>query len=150
MFMVCHKLAPMTSSKTSTQGSTLQVTEWVNGFLWGCTWIITSALATRMRAKRASNGSCWCLKFLRQFACPDAHWLQYTSHFSACGTALQGHTKSFWQESIQVCLCLLIKFVGTCSERIQLPFRHCSSILLQHASKNASCGPAVTLALFKL
>ena len=69
-------------------------------------------------AKRASNGSCCCWKFLRQFARPDAHWLQYTSRFSACGTALQGHTKSFWQKSIPVCLCLLTKFVGTCSERI--------------------------------
>jgi len=42
----------------------------------------------------------------------------YSSRFSACGTALQGHTKSFWQKTIPVCVCLLTKFVGTCSERI--------------------------------
>ena len=76
------------------------------------------ARISHLRAKRASNGSCCCWKFLRQFARPDAHWLQYTSRFSACGTALQGHTKSFWQKSIPVCFCLLTKFVGTCSERM--------------------------------
>ena len=132
----------------------VQVTEWVNGFLWiilGLYLLIESSLVrlqrariSHLRAKRASNGSCCCWKFLRQFARPDAHWLQYTSRFSACGTALQGHTKSFWQKSIPVCLCLLTKFVGTCSERIQLPFSHCSSVLLCDASKNASCGPAVS------
>ena len=111
-------------------------------------WIITSALAhtriSHLCAKRASNESCCCWKFVCQFACPDADWLQYTSHFSACGTALQGHTKCFWRKSISVCLCLLTKFVVTCSGRIQLPFSHCSPVLLRDASKNASCGPAVS------
>ena len=83
----------------------VQVTEWVNSFLWiilGLCLLIESSLVrlqrthiSQLRAKRASNGSCCCWKFLRQFACPDAYWLQYTSRFSACGTALQGHTKSF-------------------------------------------------------
>jgi len=43
---------------------------------------------SHLRAKRASNGSCCCWKFLCQFARPDAYWLQYTSRFSACRTAL--------------------------------------------------------------
>ena len=102
----------------------VQVTEWVSGFLWIILGLylllvhLQRARISHLHAKRASNGSCCCWKFLHQFVHPDAHWLQYTSHFSACGTALQGHMKSFWQKSIPVCLCLLTKFMGTCSERI--------------------------------
>ena len=106
MFMVCHKLAPMNSSKTSTQGSYMY--KWVNGFLWivsGCARYITESSLVRLqrvrisylRAKRASNGSCCCWKFLHQFAHPDADWPQYTGCFSACGTALQGYMKSSWK-----------------------------------------------------
>jgi len=120
--MVCHKLAPMTSSKTTTQGSYTykwRMSQWfpMNNRVVLANWIIiTSALATHVShlcAKCVSNGSCCCWKFLRQFARPDAHWLLYTSRFSACGTALQGHTKRFWPRCIPVCLCLLTKLVGT-------------------------------------
>jgi len=58
-------------------------------------------------AKRASNGSCSCWKFLHQFACTDAHRLQYTGCFSTSGTAIQGYMKSFWKtvfQHVSVCL----------------------------------------------
>ena len=95
----------------------VQVTEWANGFLWiilGLCLLIESSLVhlqhahiSHLRAKHASNGSCCCWKFLRHFARPDAHWLQYTGRFSSCGTALQGHTKGCWKKVFQfVSVCL--------------------------------------------
>jgi len=82
-------------------------------------WSIESSLVylqrariSHLHAKRASNGSCCCWKFLRQFARSDAHWLQYTSHFSACGTALQGHTKRFWQKKYSSLSLLAYKVRG--------------------------------------
>jgi len=79
MFMVCHKLAPMTSSKTVLRVPTRtsdRISQW---FPMNNIRLIESSLVRLQRtrishlcAKRASNGSC-CRKFLRQFARPDAH-----------------------------------------------------------------------------
>jgi len=95
-------------------------------------------------AKHASNGSCYCWKFLPMSICSLRCALTTVHQSFVCSwTALQGDTKSFWNKSIPVCLCLLTKFVVTCSERIQLPFSHCKSVL-RDASKSALCGPAVS------
>jgi len=128
MFMVCHKLALMTSSKTSTQGSystSDRMSQWFPMNNIRLYLLIESSL---LCAKRSSNGSCYCWKFLRQFAHPDAHWLQYTSRFSACGTALQGHTKSFDKKVFQ--------FVSVCLQSSWVP-----------ALRESSC-PSGTAALF--
>jgi len=103
-----------------------------NGFLWiilGLCLLIESSLVhlpgariSHLCAKCASNGSCCCWKSLHQFARPDAHWLQYTSRFFC----LQGHMKNFWKNEVfpvclrSSCLCLLTKFMGTCSESLSV------------------------------
>ena len=139
--MVCHKLTPMTSSKLSTQGSyTYKINDRMGQWLPMnnikvvlANWIITSALATYASAtcvlKHASNGSCCCWTFLHQFAHPGVHWLQYTSCFSACGTELQGHTKSFWKKKV-------FQFVSVCLQSSLVP-----------ALRESSC-LSVTAALF--
>ena len=55
------------------------------------------------------------------------------------------------EKHIPVCLCLLVKFVGTCFESIQPPFSHWSSIALRDVSKMLHVNlQYVTLTLFKL
>jgi len=71
--MVCHKIAPMTFKNQYSGFLHVQVTEWVNGFLWiilGLYLLIESSLVRLQRvcishlcAKRTLNGSCCCWNF---------------------------------------------------------------------------------------
>ena len=111
-------------------------------------WIITSALATCLHQPPVCQA---CIKWklllleistyvnLLAQMCTDYS----TPVFFCSWDSITGWHKKFWNKSIPVCLCLLTKFVVTCSERIQLPFSHCRSVLWD-ASKSASCGPAVS------
>ena len=101
-------------------------------------WIITCALAACIKWKLLL------LEISTSICSPRCALTTVHQSFLCLWDSITGPHEEFLTKSIPVCLCLLTKFVGTCSERIQLPFSHCSSVLLWDASKNASCGPAVS------